>query len=230
MFRNRFTQSSIYNHCPFCGNPADTQDHVPSKGFIDNIPKEGLRTIPCCKTCNNSFSLDEEYTFCAIECYVCETLTTEGIQREKVRATLNHSPKILYSIQELNKGNTSNHIKIDWERVKNTIRKNLIGHAYFELSVEIEDIQDFWVTDVNCLNKTEKDVFFSVELSKIYPEIGTRLSTTPMIITLDGQPLNYLINNWQIVDDQNYKYFVSVKDKIVKACIRNRIAAYMRFK
>jgi hypothetical protein len=45
----------------YCGNPANTRDHVPpkliyTKPFPDNLP-----TVPCCDSCNGAWSKDEQY-------------------------------------------------------------------------------------------------------------------------------------------------------------------------
>lgn len=47
--------------CIYCGGPADTDDHVPPKCFLERPVPDALITVPSCFDCNNSSSRDEEY-------------------------------------------------------------------------------------------------------------------------------------------------------------------------
>lgn len=52
------------NHfCAFCGSPAETEDHVPSRCFLDKPYPQDLPVIPCCYKCNHVLSLDEEFVY-----------------------------------------------------------------------------------------------------------------------------------------------------------------------
>lgn len=219
--------SATPSYCPFCGGVAETEDHVPSRGFLDNIPVDGWRTIPCCRKCNNAFSFDEEYAYCAIECYVCNTLSIDKIERDKVKKILNHAPKILYGIQSLNEENEGS-IKVDWGRIENVVRKNLIGHAYYELGDAVDEIAEFWVKPIDDMSQDELSEFLKTEYCNVSASIGSRLSQSHFIVTLDGQYWG-TINLWKEIAEHRYKYFVSVDTKTVKVLIRDRIAGYMRF-
>ena len=52
--------------CIYCGKPATTREHIPSKAFLIEPYPEDLATLPACFECNNGFSNN---TIC--------TLTTE---------------------------------------------------------------------------------------------------------------------------------------------------------
>ncbi|MBO6621906.1 MAG: hypothetical protein JJ892_08780 [Balneola sp.] len=48
--------------CIYCGNLEElTRDHIPPKNLFPKPRPSNLITVPCCKPCNNSFSLDDEY-------------------------------------------------------------------------------------------------------------------------------------------------------------------------
>lgn len=47
--------------CIYCGARAETRDHVPAKLLLRRPFPENYRTVPSCRTCNEGFSLDEEY-------------------------------------------------------------------------------------------------------------------------------------------------------------------------
>jgi hypothetical protein len=47
--------------CYLCNKPNPmTRDHVPPKGFFPVPGPTNLITLPCCESCNNSYSLDDE--------------------------------------------------------------------------------------------------------------------------------------------------------------------------
>ena len=59
--------------CCYCGGYADTVDHVPSKVFLDESYPDNLPVVPCCRNCNEEFSLDEEYVAVLLECVRLQT-------------------------------------------------------------------------------------------------------------------------------------------------------------
>ena len=83
------------NHfCAFCGCPTETEDHVPSRCFLDKPHPQDLPVIPCCYKCNHDFSLYEEYVSCMIGCMKAGTASPDLIRREKTRKSLMHNPKL----------------------------------------------------------------------------------------------------------------------------------------
>jgi hypothetical protein len=50
-----------HKKCYLCGSTEDlTADHVPPKGFFPPPRPTNLITVPCCRSCNNAFSKDDE--------------------------------------------------------------------------------------------------------------------------------------------------------------------------
>ena len=48
--------------CIFCGSDEDiTKDHIPPKNLFPEPRPNDLFTVPCCSSCNGSFSKDDEY-------------------------------------------------------------------------------------------------------------------------------------------------------------------------
>ena len=62
-----FWDKSKENGCIYCGKPATTREHVPSKAFLVEPYPDNLATIPACFECNNGFSNDEEYVACFLD-------------------------------------------------------------------------------------------------------------------------------------------------------------------
>jgi hypothetical protein len=46
--------------CYLCRSTANTRDHIPPKGFFPIPGPDNLITVPCCKKCNQGWSLDDD--------------------------------------------------------------------------------------------------------------------------------------------------------------------------
>lgn len=47
--------------CVYCGAMATSRDHVPPRFLLEKPLPRDLLTVPSCRACNHSFSLDEQY-------------------------------------------------------------------------------------------------------------------------------------------------------------------------
>lgn len=128
-----YGDSRLNYYCAYCGSLAETEDHVPSRCFLDKPYPHGLPVVPCCKKCNHDFSIDEEYVSCYIDCMKVQTTNPSDIQREKTRKILLHSTKLQERIasQIRDFGGT---IIYDYEkdRSEKVIRKLAYGHLAYE--------------------------------------------------------------------------------------------------
>lgn len=89
-----YGDSRLNHFCAYCGNLAETEDHVPSRCFLDEPYPQDMPVVPCCHKCNHDFSEDEEYVSCIIDCMKADEVIPNRIQRVKTRKTLLHSPKL----------------------------------------------------------------------------------------------------------------------------------------
>lgn len=48
-------------NCIYCGQPADTREHIPPKQFFKGVPEKSLIVVPSCLACNRGFQKDEDY-------------------------------------------------------------------------------------------------------------------------------------------------------------------------
>ena len=74
--KHYYGDSRLNNYCAYCGGPAETEDHVPSRCFLDKPYPQDLPVIPCCHKCNYEFSKDEEFTKTAR----ADSLTNKGLR------------------------------------------------------------------------------------------------------------------------------------------------------
>lgn len=82
--------------CVYCGMIGDlTADHVPPKCLFPDPKPTDLVTVPACASCNNSFSLDDEYfRICALT-QAHEDPVGQKLWEEKVvGSTLKRSPRL----------------------------------------------------------------------------------------------------------------------------------------
>lgn len=123
---------NVDNYCIYCGSPATTREHIPSKVFLDEDEYDNLCTIPACFNCNNSFSDDEFYVAAYIETikskivedYKILSAVKRGIDRnEKLKEMLDY---------QINKTGSLD-LTYDKETFATVIKKLAIGHAAYML-------------------------------------------------------------------------------------------------
>jgi len=67
---------------------------VPSKVLLETPYPTELPTVPSCRSCNESYSLDEEYVACFLECVVAGSVQNAMNSRPKVAKTLDRKPPL----------------------------------------------------------------------------------------------------------------------------------------
>jgi hypothetical protein len=210
--------------CFYCGEYADTQDHVPSKVLLDEPFPENLPKVPCCSSCNQDFSLDEEYVACLIECIVHGTTDTTQLSRDKVKKILERKPKLQQRISNARvQIGERVFFNIEQERLKKILLKLARGHAKFENSeLQLDEPVYFSIRVVPEMTDEELDAFLMVHVpNEILPEIGSRAFQRLFQGFGDGD--NSL---WLTVQENMYSYLVSVSmdGLTVKMVIREYLA------
>src|SRR5438132_1330963 len=92
--RTEFIDESLRRSCIYCGTGHPTRDHAPSKVFLDEPYPENLPIVLACKSCNGSFSLDEEYLLALIECTLSGSVKPAYVSRPKIREILERAPAL----------------------------------------------------------------------------------------------------------------------------------------
>ncbi len=230
---NNYADSRLINGCVYCGGSADTRDHVPSKCLLDKPYPENLSVVGCCDSCNNGFSMDEQYFACLIESVLCGSTDPGKIRRASVARMMKHSPALQQQIEN-SKTEVNGQIGFipDMERVSKVMLKLARGHAAYELSLPWRKEPDhFWCGPLSFLPEESQEVFHSVHFQHMTGEVGSRnmqrLMVTQMTITgEDGELKNIdmLINDWVDVQDDQYRYIAI--DDMSTSIIRIVIAEY----
>ena len=81
-------------NCIFCSSVADTREHIIPRCFLNKPYPNNLPTLPSCRKCNNSFSLDEEYVMYLID-YLKSIEVNDGeFTRSKAEKAFEHNGKL----------------------------------------------------------------------------------------------------------------------------------------
>lgn len=84
----------VEDRCIFCGEKANTREHVVPRCFLDKPYPKDLPTLPSCHVCNNSFSEDEQYLMYLID-FLKSVEENQGESiRAKVEKTYRHSSSL----------------------------------------------------------------------------------------------------------------------------------------
>lgn len=212
---NSFADNRLIRGCIFCDGHADTRDHIPSKCLLDQPYPENLPVVGCCYECNQSFSSDEEYFACLIECVRYGTTNPTELSRPSISKTLQNSPalkkRIENSIIEI-EGKVA--FIPEWERINNVILKLAKGHTAFELNLIMRDKPDyFWCGMLTSLPEEYRIDFNSAHVQENIGEIGSRSTQCAIVTNLSmldengkNKDINVLINDWIDVQYERYRY------------------------
>lgn len=212
---NNYADSRLVNGCIYCGGPAETRDHVPSKCLLEPPYPSNLYVVDCCDSCNQGFSKDEEYFVCLIESILCGSTNPEKIDRPSVAKKMTKSPALRKRIQDSFKevdGQLT--VEPEIERIENVMLKLARGHATFELSLSSRSKpKHFWCGPLKSLPKEDQETFNSPHFQETVGEVGSRnmqrLLVTQMTIQAENgeqKNVSMLINDWIDVQVDKYRY------------------------
>ncbi len=204
-----FVDERLTGMCVYCGAEPDTRDHVPSKVLLDKPYPPQLPVVGACNSCNASFSLDEQYLACFIECVVCGTVDDADLQRPNVKRILAENPRLRDRIDSSRKkdggGNPTWQPEID--RVRKIVLKLAQGHAAYELYPVLEEPLEVSFVPLPTLGKGERTAFEDVSYDGIgsWPEIGSR-----SFLRAAGKNPDQFVQSgdWIIVQPNLYRYAV----------------------
>lgn len=207
--------SRLLTYCIYCGGSPDTRDHVPSRCFLEKPFPQNLPVVGCCRSCNQSFSKDEEYLVCLIESAVSGSTNPENIRRASVAKIMRDSPALKKRIEtSAFESSGRMHYRVEKERAEKVLLKLARGHAAFELSRPLTNLPDhLWWGPIELLTAEERDQFNSVHIQKTIGEIGSRNQQRLQVteITLESksgkrETVSLLINDWITAQDNQYRY------------------------
>lgn len=210
--------------CVHCGGPYETDDHMPSKVFLDKPFPENLPVSPACAKCNEGFSSDEEYVACLLECVLAGDANPDRIGRPSIARKLRDQPLLQ---QRLARARQSNGEAVSWNvetaRIRNVVVKLARGHAAFEMNEpRLDDPTSVGFTPLVTMAPDQRRAFEHEEAELgIWPEVGSRAMSRLLVAGDDA-----FEEGWLLVQEERYRYRVLQDDGFrVKLVIREYLAA-----
>jgi hypothetical protein len=219
-----FSDERNKGFCVHCGGPYQTDDHMPSRVFLDKPYPDNLSVSPSCSACNNYFSSHEEYLACVLECIVCNSTDPHKLERSKISNRLERSPKLAAMIGQIR------HIEdgqilwdVDQERVKIVMVKLARGHASFELAEPQTGEPDEYFCKPLCVLTSDELAVFENEPEASYtawPEVGSR-AMSRLLILKDA----VYDEGWLLVQEGRYRFRALLENGVtIQIIIRDYLA------
>lgn len=223
--RQLSADSRSVGQCVFCGCEPGTSDHVPSKILLDNPLPADLPTVDACASCNASFSLDEEYLACFLECVICGTAEPRTLGRVKVSRALARNPSLAERIRSsLRESDGDSLVWVPEEdRVRRIVVKLARGHAAYELSLpQIDEPIGVSVSPLVLMSDSERTTLESADAGGLrgWPEIGSRAFCRAAGV----RPYAGQSGPWNNVQEGRYRYAV---DQDGGVCVRLVLSEYL---
>lgn len=218
-----FADPRLIQGCIYCGAPnPDTREHVPSKVLLEKPFPENLPVIGACRSCNNSYSIDEEYAACIIACMSVGSTKPDEIKNSRVRDILSKKTYLRFMIEQSKVISSGTHsgvsFNVDQERFNKFINKLAIGHAAYELSLILHETPRRleWKL-ISSMSEDEITSFDAPQLIDILGEIGSRDSQRAIVVeallqspsTGEMKKIPFILNDWIDVQDGVYRYHVA---------------------
>lgn len=191
--------------CVYCWGPTQTRDHAPSKVLLDEPYPENLPVVPACEACNHSFSLDEEYLACLVDCALPGVASPDVVHRPKVRGALVQQPALVSLLtQARQEADAGVAFSVDVGRVRHVVLKLARGHAAYELNEpQLDEPSAVHVTPLAVMDPETRARFETPVPPSIWPEVGSRA----MQRTAASIPAGA---DWIIVQAGRYRYMTAV--------------------
>ena len=209
--RHLFIDERHTGMCVYCGTHPDTRDHVPSKVLLDEPYPPELPVVGACEKCSSSFSLDEQYLACFLDCVIHGGAEASDLHRPNVKRILEGNPALQLRIEGARKRDEAD--DLIWEpeagRVRNVILKLARGHAAYELYPKLEKPSIVGFAPLQILSDDQRSAFEQVagdDETDLWPEIGSRAFLRAFGKSPDRLPLS---GGWVVVQPGRYRYSVS---------------------
>jgi hypothetical protein len=207
--------------CVYCGGSEETRDHVPSRILLDEPYPANLPVVAACRRCNVSFSLDEEYLACLLECVLAGAAEPQQIPRTKIRRILTSKPELAARIEGAKQALSGRTVfRPEVDRVRKVVLKLARGHAAFELNEpQLDEPVAVFFESFDNLSREERAGFECAPKTDLFPEVGSRamqrLFITPGVTH----------GNWIEVQEGRYRYMTSqASGLMVRIVIREYLA------
>jgi len=208
--RHLFMDERLTGMCVYCGAQPETRDHVPLKVLLDEPYPPELPVVGACEKCNSSFSLDEQYMACFLDCVICGGSVASDLHRSNIERILKDNPALKGKIEKARKRDDADNLL--WEpeadRVRNIVLKLARGHVAYELYPKLEEPTKVIFAPLQLLSDEERWSFEQLTAGKVdlWPEIGSRAFLRACGKSPDRLPVS---DGWVVVQPARYRYAVA---------------------
>jgi hypothetical protein len=204
-----YGDSRKMGYCVHCGGPDQSRDHVPSKVLLDEPYPENMLVSPSCLSCNQGFSLDEEYLACLIECVLIGDVDPAKIERKRIAEILTRNSRLAEMLKKSRvvKENGIVEWQVDTKRITSVLLKLARGHVAYELNEpQLHEPKFFAFKPLILMTESERRAFEDdgprdLGNEPFWPEVGSRAMQRIMVV---GNML--LDEGWLIVQDDRYRF------------------------
>jgi len=206
--RKLYADERFTGLCVYCGREPSTRDHVPSRVLLDEPFPADLPVVSACEACNNSFSLDEPYLACLVECVITGSVDPNSARREKVKRILTEKPALASLIAASRREDESGNVlwEPDVARVRNVVLKLARGHAAYECSEpQTGEPECLSFIPLCAMSAEQLRSFETPPVEHVWPELGSRAFLRAVV----GNSEVALDDGWQVVQQGRYRYLVS---------------------
>jgi len=204
-----FRDERLMGRCVYCGGPPETRDHVPSRFLLDEPLPGNLPVVDACAECNQSFSLDEEYVGCLIDCALTGTARPSDAHREKVRRALERNANLVARLD--GRKRVDGRGALVWmpeaDRVRAVVLKLACGHTAFELSLlQLDDPGFVEAVPLLAMPDARRDSLERASAGELrsWPEVGSRA----FLRACGAFPYSDQAGPWVVVQHGRYRYSV----------------------
>lgn len=207
--RHLFIDDRLVGGCVYCGLPPDTREHVPSRVLLDEPYPRDFPVVGACRECNESYSLDEQYLACFLDCVISGTTKPSNLRRPGIERILEENPRLRARIEASRLNHNADELR--WqpeiERVRRVALKLARGHAAYELYPMTEGPRLVNFGPLQTLSDEERNGFENptVQGANLWPEIGSRA----FLRASGGAPDRFeRAQSWLVVQPGRYRYAV----------------------
>jgi hypothetical protein len=176
--------------------------------LLDEPYPENLPVVAACEQCNKSFSLDEQYFACLVEC--ARTGSIQAVTRPKIQRILRENPGLAARLHRSRTvaENGGAVFATEDTRVRNIALKLARCHAAYELGESHRDAPShFFCAPLSTLDQQARNHFETPPNVSIAPEIGSR--SMQRIAIAEGFILG---PEWIGVQEGQYRYLAVAEE------------------
>jgi hypothetical protein len=168
-----------------------------------------MLVCPSCLSCNQRFSLDEEYLACLIECILIGDVDPRKVERRRIAEILKKNSRLAERLRKLRVVNENGIVewRADTKRMAAVLLKLARGHVAYELNEpRPEEPKFFAFKPLFSMSEFERNAFEDdgprdLASEPFWPEVGSRAMQRMMVV---GNML--LDEGWLIVQEDRYRF------------------------